>query len=588
MAPGLLPWVSAVIFKALACDYDGTLASQDRIGTEALSALGSAREAGLRLILVTGRTFFELTRVCEPLDLFDAVVAENGAVLYFPREALIHDQGPPPPPRLLRELDRRGISYQVGRVIVGVARGDEDAVRAALEVAGVAREPAYNRAALMLLPSGVSKGTGVRHALRVLGLSFHDVLGIGDAENDMELFQACGWRACPGNAVDAIKAEADWVFPGQDGQAVAAAIAAPALEGLPVARSPRHRIPLGWVAATSEPVTIPARGVNVLIQGDPLSGKSWLAGALFERLAAGRYAVCVIDPEGDYRVLAGVGGVTWVEIRDQAGMERALGRFERDPSASVVADLSLLAHARKVEVIEAALRRIHGLRRRRGLPHWVVLDEAHYSLHPDGVPESSLAIEDKGFCLASYRSSWLRASVAKALDVFVLARTTAPHELDFLRSRLSRDDCSEEVVAVLPDLPGGEFLVVQPDHDGGWARATVVATPRETPHVRHRRKYADARVAAEERFFFRHPDGSLAATADSLLEFRRAIASVEDAALAYHAGRGDFSRWVLDVFSDEELGRQLRKVETRWRRGELSDLRGAIDRLITFRYGPAA
>lgn len=84
------------MFKALACDYDGTLASNNRIGAEALAALSRAREAGLRLVLVTGRTFFELLRVCDRLDLFDAVVAENGGVLYFPEPGLIRDQAPPP------------------------------------------------------------------------------------------------------------------------------------------------------------------------------------------------------------------------------------------------------------------------------------------------------------------------------------------------------------------------------------------------------------------------------------------------------------------------------------------------------------
>ena len=96
------------MLRALACDYDGTIASQDRIDPAALDALIRAREAGLRLILVTGRTFFELTRVCERLDLFDAVVAENGAVIYRPGVGTIRDQAPPPPPRLLVELDRRG------------------------------------------------------------------------------------------------------------------------------------------------------------------------------------------------------------------------------------------------------------------------------------------------------------------------------------------------------------------------------------------------------------------------------------------------------------------------------------------------
>jgi len=97
-----------VRFVAPACDYDGTLPSQDHIGDEALAALESAHQAGLRLVLGTGRTFFDLTRVCERLDRFDGVVADNGAVVYFPRQGTIRDQAPPPPPRLLAELDHRG------------------------------------------------------------------------------------------------------------------------------------------------------------------------------------------------------------------------------------------------------------------------------------------------------------------------------------------------------------------------------------------------------------------------------------------------------------------------------------------------
>ena len=143
MALGLPNWF-VMKFKVLACDFDGTLASEGQIGPSALEAIEKARQAGLKVILVTGRTFFELTRVCERLDLFDAVVAENGAVLYFPRNAMIRDQGPAPPTRLLNELDQRGISYQVGRAIVGTSRADERGVREALEAAGVNRELAHH------------------------------------------------------------------------------------------------------------------------------------------------------------------------------------------------------------------------------------------------------------------------------------------------------------------------------------------------------------------------------------------------------------------------------------------------------------
>ncbi|HJR50363.1 MAG TPA: HAD hydrolase family protein, partial [Gemmatimonadales bacterium] len=304
-------------FQALACDFDGTLAVEDRVPPAVRDALDQARRAGLRLILVTGRTFFELTRVCDCLDTFDGVVAENGAVIYYPGSAMIRDQGPPVSGRLLAELDRRGIYYQVGRVIVGTARAAQAAVQEALAAAGVTRELIHNRAALMLLPAGVTKGSGVRHVLRFLGLSPHDVLALGDAENDLPLFDACGFSGCPGDSIAAVRERVDWVFPGGAGDGIAAAITGPILEGrLPVQHSPRHRLPIGWAATTSERVTIPVRGVNVLIHGDPHSGKSWLAGAFVEGLVAARYSVCVIDPEGDYRVLARQPGIAWREIRE--------------------------------------------------------------------------------------------------------------------------------------------------------------------------------------------------------------------------------------------------------------------------------
>ncbi|HXJ81977.1 MAG TPA: hypothetical protein VMS64_25235 [Candidatus Methylomirabilis sp.] len=88
-----------------------------------------------------------------------------------------------------------------------------------------------------------------------------------------------------------------------------------------------------------------------------------------------------------------------------------------------------------------------------------------------------------------------------------------------------------------------------------------------------------------ERFVFPRPDGYVVAEAQSLHDFRRVVASVEDGVLRHHAERGDFSRWVLDVFADRELATQLRKAEARWRRGELPDLPRAVDRLIAFRYG---
>jgi 3-deoxy-D-manno-octulosonate 8-phosphate phosphatase KdsC-like HAD superfamily phosphatase len=556
-------------FMALACDYDGTLASHDRIAPPTVAALERARRAGLRLALVTGRTFFELSRVCDRLDLFDAVVAENGGVLYFPAAGRICDMAVGPPAALLAELERLGIPYQTGRVVIGTMIAHEAAVRRALITTGVTMALVPNRTSLMLLPHGVSKSSGVRPVIGMLGLSPRDVLALGDAENDLELFEACGFSGCPGNAVAEVKARADWVFPGEDGAAIAAALDDLIVDGgLSLPTTSRHRLRLGWAPRTAAPATVSARAVNLLVQGDPQSGKSWLTGALVERLAGDRYATCVIDPEGDYQVLAALPGVTWMVVQRESEWSEALFVLRHDPSATVVVDVSGSSHAEKVRLVETGLRHIRALRRERGVPHWVVLDEAHYSLHPEGVSHEAFGVDDRGFCLVTHRASWLRPLVVDTIDTFVLARTTRAEELSFLRGHLP----GATLEGVLGELPEREFLLAERD---GKAM-TFVPPPRLTSHVRHLHKYSDRPLAPHHRFLFRARNGSPVMTAGTLGEFVTTLGRVDDEVLDHHAARGDFSRWVLEVFGDRVAGAHLRKIERRWACGEIGDLRQAL------------
>jgi hypothetical protein len=117
------------------------------------------------------------------------------------------------------------------------------------------------------------------------------------------------------------------------------------------------------------------------------------------------------------------------EAHDQADIDAAIRHFERDPAACVVIDLSTVAYAGKVRMIERCLLAIGEMRRQRGFPHWVVLDEVHYSLHREGVAERASSTEDKGSCFVTYKSSWVRPSVTSEIDVLLFARTTAAHEV---------------------------------------------------------------------------------------------------------------------------------------------------------------
>jgi hypothetical protein len=70
-----------VRFRVLAVDYDGTLATHGQVRDETVAALRRVRESGRRLILVTGRTLSDLQTHFAHLDVFDRIVAENGATL---------------------------------------------------------------------------------------------------------------------------------------------------------------------------------------------------------------------------------------------------------------------------------------------------------------------------------------------------------------------------------------------------------------------------------------------------------------------------------------------------------------------------
>jgi hypothetical protein len=527
---------------------------------------------------------FELTRVCEALELFDAVVAENGGVLYFPRDQALREEGPPPPARLLEELDRRGVPFNAGHVLVATLHHFRDTVLDAVRAAEVTVNVVTNRAALMLLPPLISKGTGVATALLALGVPARDVLAIGDAENDLPMFDACGWSACPEDALVEVVRRVDWILPGEAGEGVGRAIAERIVPGtLPPPRHGRHFVHLGWVTTTSDPIEINPRGSNLLVHGDSLCGKSTLVGGLVERLAGTHHAICVLDPEGDYRVLAQAPEARVIPIARAEDWEAVVAALAW--CSPVVADLSGVPHAMQVALAATGFRRLRRSRDRRGLPHWLVVDEAHYLLHAGGVPSEHAGLDAKGICLVTYRASWLPPPVVDAMDMFVVGATTDGSEAAFLEARMSQRGLDgRAAMQAARELPTGMFVIVRP----GMPAATFVPPPRAIRHIRHLTRYVDQGVACHHRFFFREPGGGVIASAGTLREFAERLVTLPPATIAHHTARGDFSRWIRDVFQEEVLADRVAKVERRWCRGELAHVADELGGLIRRAYAADA
>src|SRR5690242_21099283 len=209
-------------YLVLVTGFDGTLTRGGTADESALSALERLRMSGRRAILLTGRQLDDLSSVCARLAVFDYVVAENGAVLYEPRTRQQTLLGTPPPAHFLRRLrELTGNSISVGKVILETRVPHHTAVLQAIQEMGLDLQIVFNRDAVMVLPAGINKASGMDHALRKLGLSPHEAIGIGDAQNDHSFLERCECAVAVANALPTIRELAAFTTTGEAGQGVA-------------------------------------------------------------------------------------------------------------------------------------------------------------------------------------------------------------------------------------------------------------------------------------------------------------------------------------------------------------------------------
>ena len=210
-------------FGVLALDYDGTIARDGILDPEVRTAIAEARAHGITVVIVTGRILSELERVAGDLHFVDAVVAENGAVLWF-ANGHSRQLARPPLIQFLQELERRGLQFEAGQCVVEMDADDAPEVLAIIRRFELPLVLLFNRDRLMVLPQAVSKGSGLREALATLRQSVHNAIGIGDAENDHDLLATCELGVAVSWGSRRLQEAADEVLQGTGPEAVAAFI----------------------------------------------------------------------------------------------------------------------------------------------------------------------------------------------------------------------------------------------------------------------------------------------------------------------------------------------------------------------------
>ncbi|MGZ4618524.1 MAG: HAD hydrolase family protein [Frankiaceae bacterium] len=543
-------------FRAVATDFDGTLAD-GQVVPDTLAALTEARARGIRVILVTGRILSELRAVFPQVDEYvDAVVAENGALVVTQVGTRL--VAAPVDRAVSAALTDRGVAHRSGQVLVACAAADEPTALEVIRELGLDCQLVRNRGELMILPAGVTKGVGLLEALGDLGLSYHNTIGVGDAENDHSLLDACEISVAVANAVEAIRTHADMVLALPDGQGVADLLRGPLVAGRAHAHPRRWQITLG-IDDIGEAVTLPASQLNIAVCGGTGEGKSYLAGLICEQLVGLGYSLIVFDPEGDYLGLGELRGVLVT-----GGDERRLAdpaevvRLLRHGHASVVIDLSHLDAAARAAYAAGLTSEVEALRAATGLPQWVVVDEAHGPVGRDAAARRMLDPAAKGYLLVTWQPEELSADALVALDAVIALGSPHP-DSRFIDLTAAVADRPRVEIARLLGGPTGRAVLAWRQRPR--AVAFTVAS-RITPHLRHEHKYDQYGVEPPHRFHFRtQPDTPTGATAANLAELQAELARCDRGVLRHHCPGHDFSRWVDAVFHDQTLAANLGAAE---------------------------
>jgi HAD superfamily hydrolase (TIGR01484 family) len=542
-------------YFALATDYDGTLAHDGRVDDDTLAALKRLRASGRQLVLVSGRELEDLQSVFDHLELFDWAVLENGALLYRPatrEEKLLAGR---PSECLLQALRHRSVDpFSVGRVIVATWRPQENKVLKAIHDCGLELQIIFNKDAVMVLPGGITKATGLAAALAEMGLSPHNVAGVGDAENDHAFLGLCECAVAVANALPAVKSTADFTTPGDHGRGVVQLIDELVEDDLAGREGllKRHHLVFGHRDDDRE-VGIRPYGSSLLFAGPSGSGKSTAATSFLERLIEAKYQFCIIDPEGDFSSLdSGVvlGGAQHGPTVDEVVQVLA------QPGQNAVVNLIGMAITERPGFFLSLLPRLHELRSRLGRPHWLLVDEAHH-LFPASWERGALAFPQglDRTVLVTVHPDQVHAAILSAVDTVIAVGADPGATL--------RQFC-EAVPIPVPSLPKVELEAGQVlfwSRSAGEGPFRVRVLPHRLEKHRHIRKYAEGQLPPERSFWFRGPAGKLNLRAQNLILFLQMADGVDDETWSYHLRERDYSRWFRDCIKDEELAAEALRVE---------------------------
>jgi len=541
-------------YQILATDYDGTLALHGVVDASTIEALENLLATGRRLVLVTGRELPQLQTTFPHLELFEWVVAENGALLYHPATKEEQLLAEPPPARFSEALRANGCEpMSVGRAIVATWEPHQQLVLKTIQDFGLELQVIFNKGAVMVLPAGVNKASGLTAALKRMGLSPHNAVAVGDAENDHALLKLCEFSAAVMNALPSLKEAADWVTPTDHGQGVAQLIERMIAHDLADldGKLTRHHLEFG--VGEDGPVCLPPYGPSVLIAGPSASGKSTVATQIVETLVERQYQFCLIDPEGDYESFEQAVVLGGPKAAPQSG---EVLRVLENPEANVVVSMTGMPIPDRPPFFLKLLPHLLQMRARLGRPHWLILDEAHHLLPAEWLPpEGMLPDELTSMLLITVHPDMLSTAVLERLNTLLAIGPEAAGILQYFAQ------AGNTPIPVWNSKPPVMGELLHWTRTGKAPPQVVKTHPCRQERRRHRRKYAEGELPPERSFYFQGAEKKLNLRAQNLMLFLQLADGVDDATWEHHRRKGDYSRWLKDSIKDAELAAEVERIE---------------------------
>lgn len=433
-------------YFALATDYDGTLAEEGVVHPDTLGNLERLRNSGRQLILVTGRLLPDLKSVFPQYEVFQQIVAENGAVLYNTRTQLETLLCEAPAEEFAATLEAKGVEpLEIGRVLVATFDTHKQTILQTIQELGLELQIIFNKGAAMVLPSGVNKATGLQAALKRLGLSARNTVAVGDAENDHAFLKICERSVAVANALPSLKAKSDWVTSGEAGAGVVELIGRLLKDDLASvpARDERDSIVLGMT--DGRPLRVPVYGTSLLLSRDLSGNKSQVVAKVMERLTEAGYEFLAFDPGGLYQTTE---DAVLVGDRKRAPIVEELLKTLATSGQSLIVNLAGVPAEKRPAFFESLVPRLREIRVRSGRPHWVILEDVHHLM-----PVLQRAIEEgpvkglTGAVLMAMEPDRLPPSVLCSIDTII---ATGDRQEETIRTFCT--SCSQEC----PPVPATE------------------------------------------------------------------------------------------------------------------------------------